>query len=863
MMMTLTAMMMKMASTSSYNNGVRSMSLLLLVLLIILSSEKSNAKFTPPSEYPTKITLRTGVLHAPPFAYVTELEDGSFEYTGFQPDLLRQMVAFAEADNVKLEILMSPSPLQYNDAFDRVANDCNTTSSPQNLTYEQCNEFDLMSANYYATSSRAMRAHLSAPILRSTISTVKYVNKSPGAMDFTTLSQAESAGATVCLKDGTFYAGLVQAKFPGAKFLMCPSQDECLAALKAEECVLSADDELQIRFRVAWDETLDVTPEHFNTQYIVWALKDDLPPITLRLFKKWMYDANTNATNDALYSKYFQKALCPVGTAGESCELPCDPDHGAANSRGVCVCSSTKWSGDDCSIEVPENVNLIPVSLKLSAYAMVGINVVTILAAAAWLAWQRNTQQVRVSQPSFLVLVLVGCLISSSTIVVLAQEDAGDGPVSACMAIPWLYSFGFSVTFGTLFAKIRRVYILFKSAGDATRTRPEIISVKETLGLIGGVLLVDVAILVVWTVMDPLRWERWVISADQFGAPLESEGSCYSDLWSIFGGVIALLHLLLMAVACILCYVARDIPTRFQEGKYVSIAMISNLQIFVVGVPILIILGTDPQTSFFVRSVIIWMNDFAVVTLIFGNLIYQVHFDPKRTNTEVLRSKLDTAINRYSVGGPAPKSRQSRISFSVDEQHANMIGTKNTLSDSAGRKDNSNDTYEGQEGGYVVGTILEHDHGHNDQEDADDGDSDGMVSRIGITGEIEKFRPPAAPTPVVGEQASNKKPQAPSEADDDDEGDDDKEAPLPPMNQPPYFQRPVDVLKDNKGSWAHGTTSTIVRGEKEDKVATAPRLPPIIKKSSFQRPVVDVLKDNKGSWAHGTMSTIMRGDDDE
>jgi hypothetical protein len=54
--------------------------------------------------------------------------------------------------------------------------------------------------------------------------------------------------------------------------------------------------------------------------------------------------------------------------------------------------------------------------------------------------------------------------------------------------------------------------------------------------------------------------------------------------------------------------------------------MFSNLQIFVVGVPILMILGSSPEASFFVRTVVIWMNDSVVITLTFGNLMYRVHF---------------------------------------------------------------------------------------------------------------------------------------------------------------------------------------------------------------------------------------------
>jgi hypothetical protein len=275
--------------------------------------------------------------------------------------------------------------------------------------------------------------------------------------DITTLTQAESSNATVCLKEGTFYGGLVQAKYPGAQYYSCITSDECVEALKAEQCVLMANDELQIRFRVAWDKSLEVTPEQFNTQYIVWALKDTLPLIVLQLVSKWTYEAQTNATNDALYSQYFQKALCPVDTAGESCELPCDPNHGAVDEWGVCVCFSTKWSGDDCGIEVPENVHLIPSRMKRAAWFLWGLNIVTIGTCATWLYRHRTTLPVRASQPSFLLLVLVGCWISSCAIIVLGQEDAGNGPVRACMAIPLLYLFGFSVTFGTLFAKIRQV----------------------------------------------------------------------------------------------------------------------------------------------------------------------------------------------------------------------------------------------------------------------------------------------------------------------------------------------------------------------------------------------------------------------
>jgi gamma-aminobutyric acid type B receptor len=215
---------------------------------------------------------------------------------------------------------------------------------------------------------------------------------------------------------------------------------------------------------------------------------------------------------------------------------------------------------------VLEDTNGIPDTLAMVGYIMVGINFTAAGICFVWLFLNRNSPQVRVSQPMFLSLVIVGCIISTSTILAMAQEntnydideDSFFNVHTACMAIPWLYSVGFSITFGTLFAKIRHVYVLFKAAAGTTRPT---ISIKETLLIIGGVLGVDVLVLTVWTVVSPLRWERTILTMDKYQVPLSSEGYCTSDDWMIFAGILAALHLALLGFASYLCYLSRDIPT--------------------------------------------------------------------------------------------------------------------------------------------------------------------------------------------------------------------------------------------------------------------------------------------------------------
>ena len=577
-----------------------------------------------------QINLRAGVLHAPPFASVTKGEDGDFQYEGLQIDLLQRLQSLAAAENVQLNVELSPSPISYGEAFDLVANDCESLPG-SHTSVENCNQFDWIIADYYATGPRSNRAELSPSWLTTTVATAKRTSKSQGVLDVTTLKEAATLNAPVCVVDGTVFPTIITERLPDVNFVFCVDQDDCLDELQQENCLLYADDELQLRFRAAQTNgALQVTPESFNTQYIVWAWRFDMPGADQ--LKRYIYDSL--AGMDELFAKYFQVNTCPVGAAGENCEKPCDPIFGEANEKGECICISTKYGGEDCSTVFEEDTNLVRDSFQIMGWVLLGINCALIIGFAVWMFWQRNSVQVKMSQPFFLCMILVGCLISTSTIGAMMQDDDGDydQEVQACMAVPWLYSVGFCITFGSLFAKIRRVYAIFKSAAEHRQNK---VTFLETLLITAGVLLVDVGILLAWTFVDPLMWERTVLRKDKFGEVLESEGHCTCEHWQWWISAIIVYHLILLAIGSYMCYVSRNIPTKFSEGKYVSISVISNLQIFAISVPILIILGNeDPEASFFIRAIIIFLNDFVIVTLIFGNLIYHVHFLAPKKDAE-------------------------------------------------------------------------------------------------------------------------------------------------------------------------------------------------------------------------------------
>lgn len=114
-------------------------------------------------EFPSKITLRVGVLQAAPFA----VKDVYGVYTGYQPDLLNKMIGYAQLDGCELVIDYSKAdqiPTSYDDALTLVANDC---------AGSQCGEYDMIVGDYYGNPDRALRARFTPAWVITRISAMK------------------------------------------------------------------------------------------------------------------------------------------------------------------------------------------------------------------------------------------------------------------------------------------------------------------------------------------------------------------------------------------------------------------------------------------------------------------------------------------------------------------------------------------------------------------------------------------------------------------------------------------------------------------------------------------------------------------
>lgn len=297
-----------------------------------------------------------------------------------------------------------------------------------------------------------------------------------------------------------------------------------------------------------------------------------------------------------------------------------------SNDSGEDTCSETTTSNPfmTCAYDPDKETTS---KVKTIARALGAINCIFALGCIVWTIYMRNYTIVKASQPLLLVLVGVGTIVSSMTIFAMTIDDivgppAGDGDNNrangACIAQTWFYGIGFAITYCSMIVKLRRVGKIFQHAAQMKKARG--VSMGSTFASLLALLSVEVIVLIVWTSTDTLRFVR------PEDSPLN--GACESSNARAFVIILALYHLLLLLYGARLSYRCRKVNGVFAETKYLSLAMIGNLQVLLLALPVIVLTADDAATSMFIRSIAVFINDFSTTALIFCPKMYFNVFGP-------------------------------------------------------------------------------------------------------------------------------------------------------------------------------------------------------------------------------------------
>ena len=258
--------------------------------------------------------------------------------------------------------------------------------------------------------------------------------------------------------------------------------------------------------------------------------------------------------------------------------------------------------------------------LKYIGFVCFGVVVLTAMASMAWTVVRRNATVVRAAQPKFLFLVSVGVLVMAGAMIPLSYDDEGvemqeSKGQAICMSIPWLAFTGFATIFAALFSKTWRVNRLF---GAPQRHARVVVSERDVLAPLATLLTINVAVLVCWTIIDPLTYTRQEHDGmDYWNRVISTYGACRSNHVNRYLIPLAVINMGVVAVASFQAYRARHIESEFSESKYIGMAISFLFQGFVTGIPVVVIVRDMPEAFYLVLTLEIFLLSMAVLVVIF------------------------------------------------------------------------------------------------------------------------------------------------------------------------------------------------------------------------------------------------------
>uniref|UniRef100_A0A7S2WBQ7 G-protein coupled receptors family 3 profile domain-containing protein n=1 Tax=Mucochytrium quahogii TaxID=96639 RepID=A0A7S2WBQ7_9STRA len=273
------------------------------------------------------------------------------------------------------------------------------------------------------------------------------------------------------------------------------------------------------------------------------------------------------------------------------------------------------------SIGFTEDYNYIDAGLMITSYVL---STLLILLTCFWMGWtwqKRRSRVISRSQPVMLIFFLVGILLATiSTYFVSPQNAYWYSNLShwmqnfCCLAFYWFWSVGTSLSFGALLVKLWRIWKIFDNKKLARRT----FSNKRACLVVAGIVLVDIILLIVATIHSPLRFTRVVVQKDVFGNTLSSYGACVSSDFEKIAIVLVSYQIFLFLGGVFITFKVRRFDTDYQESRYITISIVSQCQIYLLGIPIAFVFAPENVTvRFLVMYMVIWINNLLLLLVIY------------------------------------------------------------------------------------------------------------------------------------------------------------------------------------------------------------------------------------------------------
>ncbi|XP_052762189.1 gamma-aminobutyric acid type B receptor subunit 2-like [Mya arenaria] len=210
------------------------------------------------------------------------------------------------------------------------------------------------------------------------------------------------------------------------------------------------------------------------------------------------------------------------------------------------------------------------------------------------------------SSPYVNYVIIIGCMVMYSEVYLGTMEYMHVGNRSRsedfmCMSRSISITIGFTLLFGSMFAKTYRVHYLFREH----KIRKKFIKDRHLLAMVFVLILIDLAILVPWSTLFPFRQQQIVKltkdSADKNLIYSEIFPYCYNEKQMYWLVTLYVYKGLLLAFGTFLAWETRHVTIpELNDSKYIGACIYNVVVVCVFGVPLAHVLPIEQTTLNFV-----------------------------------------------------------------------------------------------------------------------------------------------------------------------------------------------------------------------------------------------------------------------
>ncbi|CAH1778015.1 unnamed protein product [Owenia fusiformis] len=296
-------------------------------------------------------------------------------------------------------------------------------------------------------------------------------------------------------------------------------------------------------------------------------------------------------------------------------------------------CVEPIWKGGRIPVDSYTILTRDIVIEGLTFFLMCGLSFAGMVLAVTFLIFNiyyRRLKYIKLSSPKLNNVAVVGCLLVYIGVMLLGVDNNAvleqAYPV-VCTVRAFLFSAGFSLAFGAMFTKTYRVYQIFTRVNRGL-LKSKLLKDKQLLFIIGALLIVDVIVISLWVLVDPMYKSVsnfTIVSSENdpdllYIPQLATCDSVHMIKWT--GALYAYKGLLLM-FGVYMAWATRHVKIpALNDSQYIGMNVYNVVTVSVIVVALSSILNEQPTLSYVIISSFVLLSTTASLCLLFVPKIY-------------------------------------------------------------------------------------------------------------------------------------------------------------------------------------------------------------------------------------------------